>query len=55
VDHVGRTGAGMKMMGKRTALWVVLGLCLPSYSEILVYKATDTGPGIEQQNGEWRG
>jgi hypothetical protein len=41
-------------MAKMRVLLIVLGLCLPSYGEILVYKYTGTGTGIEQRNGDWR-
>jgi hypothetical protein len=43
----------MKTLGKVAALLTVLGFCLPSYGEILVYKYRATGTTIFQQDGEW--
>ena len=44
----------MKTLARMTVLLVVLGLCLPSYGEILVYKATQTMTSYtEVAEGEW--
>jgi hypothetical protein len=43
----------MKTLATMTALWVVLGLCLPSYAEILVYKATENGNNFTQAQDQW--
>jgi hypothetical protein len=44
----------MKRLGRLAGLLVVLGLCLPSYGEILVYKYTITSTNFEQTAGEWQ-
>jgi hypothetical protein len=43
----------MKALAKSVMVLIALGFCLPSFGEILVYKCTSTGTGIEQ-NGEWK-
>jgi hypothetical protein len=44
----------MKTLARMTALLVVLGLCLPSYGSILVYKTVQNGSFfVEQQVGQW--
>jgi hypothetical protein len=43
----------MKTLVTMTALWVVLGLCLPSSGEILVYKSVNNGTWFENPTGEW--
>jgi hypothetical protein len=41
------------MLGRLAGFLVVLGFCLPSYGEILVYKYTITRTNYEQTDGEW--
>jgi len=44
----------MRTLGVMTALLVVLGLCLPSYGEILVYKASQAGTSYDEVSaGVW--
>jgi hypothetical protein len=43
----------MKTLGTMAVLLVVLGLCLPSYAEILVYKSTQNATTYLQDGGEW--
>jgi hypothetical protein len=44
----------MKTLGRLAGFLVVLGFCLPSYGEILVYKYVQNGTFyFEQDNGEW--
>jgi hypothetical protein len=43
----------MKMLAGAVTLLVVLGVCLPSYGEVLVYKFTLSGTYFEQRDGEW--
>jgi hypothetical protein len=44
----------MKTLGAMAILLVVLGLCLPGYAEILVYKVTQNGTSYDQEQGEWQ-
>jgi hypothetical protein len=46
-------GTEMKTMAKMTVLLIVLGLCLPSYGEILVYKITSKGNEFKQREAGW--
>jgi hypothetical protein len=43
----------MKTLAKVVMLLVVLGFCLPSYGDILVYKLSLGGTYFELQDGEW--
>jgi hypothetical protein len=47
-------GVEMKTLAKAVMLLAVLGFCLPSYGEILVYKFTQNGTYWMQEGGEWR-
>jgi hypothetical protein len=44
----------MKTLATTTLLWVALGLSLPSYGDILVYKLTQNGTDYEFRNFEWQ-
>jgi hypothetical protein len=44
----------MKASGKIAALLAVLGLYLPSYGEILIYKFSETDTYFQQNGGEWQ-
>ena len=43
----------MKTLAKLVIVLAVLGFCLPSYGEILVYKLTDKATCFEQEDGLW--
>jgi hypothetical protein len=43
----------MKMLAKLTMVLVVLGFCLPSFGEILVYKFTETDTYFQQEGEQW--
>jgi hypothetical protein len=43
----------MKTLAKVIMLLVVLGFCLPSHAEILVYKGTQNGTSYDLQQEEW--
>ena len=47
-------GQKMKTLAKMAMLLVVLGLCLPSYGDILVYKFSFSGAYYKLQDGEWQ-
>jgi hypothetical protein len=47
-------GTEMKTSTRVVMLLVVLGLSLPGYGEILVYKATQSGTFYRLKGGEWR-
>jgi hypothetical protein len=53
IDYSNGKGTEMKMAGKIAVLLAVLGLCLPSYGEILVYKYTNKGNEFKQKEGGW--
>jgi hypothetical protein len=44
----------MKTLATMAVLAVVLGLCLPSYGEILVYKLTNNSTYYRQEAGQWQ-
>lgn len=44
----------MKTLANVVTLLVVLGFCLPSYGDILVYKFSFSGNYYELQDGEWQ-